>query len=133
MITDPIADALTRIRNAQRAGHKSVSVRCSKMNLRLLQVLQSEGFISYFEKKDGEVAGQFNIEVGLKYFPTGEPLISKIKRVSRPGRRVYAGVGDLPKVDAGLGLTIVSTSEGVVSDRVARQRKIGGEVLALVG
>ena len=72
MITDPIADALTRIRNAQRAGHKSVKIRYSKMNLCLVQVLKNEGFISYFEKKDAEVAGQFDIEVGLKYFSTGE-------------------------------------------------------------
>lgn len=133
MITDPIADALTRIRNAQRAGHKSVKIRYSKMNLCLVQVLKNEGFISYFEKKDAEVAGQFDIEVGLKYFSTGEPLITRIKRVSKPGRRIYSAVEDLPRVDAGLGLTIVSTSEGVMSDRAARQRKIGGEVLALIG
>ena len=133
MVTDPIADALTRIRNAQRAAHKSVRVRYSKMNQCLLQVLKDEGFISYFEKKDAAVAGHYDIEVGLKYFSTGEPFIVKLDRVSKPGCRVYSSVTDLPRVDAGLGMAIISTSEGVLSDRIARQRKIGGEVLALVG
>jgi len=133
MLTDPIADILTRIRNAQRAGHKSVLVRCSKMNVCILQVLKSEGFISYFEKKESPVKGKFDIEIGLKYFKNGEPLITMIRRVSKPGCRVYSSVADLPSVDAGLGLAIISTSNGVMSDRLARQKNVGGEVIALIG
>lgn len=133
MVTDPIADLLTRIRNAQRAGHKSVRVEASKMNDRVLRVLKDEGFIAYFETKPGRKQNVNEVEVGLKYFKSGEPLIKLAERVSKPGRRVYAKVKGLPKVDSGLGISIVSTPEGVMSDRKARIRAIGGEVLALIG
>jgi len=133
MLTDSIADILTRIRNAQRAGHKVVHVRASKMAERVLTVLQKEGFVDGFEIKT-ETAKKFpEISVFLKYFSSGKPMISKARRVSRPGKRVYAPFEKLPRVDSGLGIAIISTSQGVVSDREARYRKIGGEVLALIG
>lgn len=133
MLTDTIADVLTRIRNAQRAGHRSVAVRPSRMAERVLAVLQKEGFIDGFEQKAEGSSGHPEINVFLKYFSSGRPMISKARRVSRPGRRIYASVEKLPRVDSGLGIAIVSTSQGVLSDREARHRKIGGEVLALVG
>lgn len=132
-MTDSIADVLTRIRNAQRAGHKSVIVRASHMAERILTVLQKEGFVEGFERKEQGESGHPEISVYLKYFASGRPMISKARRVSKPGRRVYASVDKLPRVDSGLGIAIVSTSAGVVSDREARHRKIGGEVLALIG
>ncbi len=133
MVNDPISDLLTRIRNAQRTGHKSVRVECSKMNERILTVLKDEGFITYFEKKAGREGEREKLEVGLKYYNTGEPVIRMARRVSTPGRRVYAKVDSLPQVDAGLGISIISTSAGVMSDRSARRAKVGGEVLALIG
>ena len=132
MMTDTIADVLTRVRNAQRAGHKVVVVRASQMTQRVLSVLQKEGFIDGFEQGTDK-EGKPEIHVFLKYFSSGRPMISKARRVSRPGRRIYASVERLPRIDSGLGIAIISTSQGVVSDREARQRKIGGEVLALVG
>lgn len=133
MMTDSVADVLTRIRNAQRAGHKVVHVRASQMAERVLAVLQKEGFIESFENKEQGSSGHAEINVFLKYFSSGRPMISKARRVSRPGRRVYAPCEKLPRVDSGLGIAIVSTSQGVLSDREARHRKVGGEVLALIG
>ena len=133
MVNDSIADLLTRIRNAQRARHKSVRVKHSKMNEQLLKVLKDEGFISYYEIKHSRGAGFDEVDVGLKYFVTGEPLIGRAERFSKPGRRVYAKLDALPKIDSGLGIAIVSTSQGVMSDRSAKRLKIGGEVLALIG
>lgn len=132
MLTDSIADLLTRIRNAQRASHKSVEVRASRMAERVLGVLQKEGFIESFERVEKEASHPV-INVVLRYFSSGRPMIAKARRVSRPGRRVYVSVDRLPRLDSGLGIAIVSTSQGVVSDREARSRKVGGEVLALVG
>jgi len=133
MVTDPIADLLTRIRNGQRAGHKSARVEASTLNERILKVLKEEGFIAYYERKPGRNSKFEQFDVGLKYFSTGQPLITRAERVSKPGRRVYAKVRSLPKVDSGLGISIVSTPEGVMSDRKARKLSIGGEVLALIG
>jgi len=132
MINDPVADLLTRIRNSQRAGHKSVRIRKSKMAERILSVLKDEGFVGYFDlKKDAQNKFE-EFEVGLKYYGSGDPCIRSIKRVSTPGQRRYAAVDYLPRVDCGLGISIVSTSEGVMSDREARRRKVGGELLAKV-
>lgn len=131
MLTDSIADLLTRIRNAQRVGHRVVNVRPSKMNDRILAVLKEEGFIDAFENKKND-EGKTNTLVHLRYFDSGRPVIQVARRVSKPGRRVYAEVTKLPRVASGLGIAIVSTSQGVISDREARKRKIGGEVLATI-
>ena len=133
MMTDSIADLLTRVRNAQRAGHKVVHVRASRMAERVLGVLQKEGFIESFSQRDEETLKASEISVFLKYFSSGRPMISKARRVSRPGRRIYLPCEKLPRVDSGLGIAVVSTSQGVISDREARVKKIGGEVLALIG
>ena len=132
MVTDSIADCLTRIRNAQRAGHKSVRTGFTSQVKSLLEVLAREGFVEGYELRKGEAAIDSAYEVFLKYYAPGEPLITTLRRVSKPGRRVYQGYEDLGKVRAGLGITVLSTSQGVMSDREARRRKIGGEVLAEV-
>lgn len=128
-ISDPIGDLLTRIRNAQMRGMERVVTPASRMRARVLAVLQSEGFIrGYMEvEKDGFR----NIEVELKYYE-GKPVISEISRVSKPGRRVYSSVGDIPLVRNGLGISILSTSRGVMSDEEARQNNVGGEILCKV-
>ena len=133
MLTDLVADLLTRIRNAQRAGHKVVDVRSSKMTERVLAVLQKEGFIESYEAGSGESAVDASYRVFLKYYSSGRPMIGNAKRVSRPGKRVYSKNEKLPRVHSGLGIAIVSTSQGVMSDREALRRKIGGEVIAIVG
>lgn len=133
MVNDPIADLLTRIRNAQRAGHKNVHVPASKMSERILAVLRKEGFIDGFEIKKNEGDPFSKYAVYLRYYSTGRPAISKADRVSTPGHRKYAPSTKLPKVYSGLGISVVSTSQGVMSDREARKRKIGGEVIALIG
>lgn len=132
MINDPIADLLTRVRNGQRAGHRSVRVRHSKMAVRILNVLKDEGFVDYFEDKKNEESGFNEIVVGLKYDSNGAPLIESLRRESRCGRRKYVGAADVPQVHCGLGIAILSTSQGVMSDRQARQKSIGGELLATV-
>jgi small subunit ribosomal protein S8 len=133
MLTDSIADLLTRIRNAQSAGHKMVSVSSSKMATRILDVLKDEGFIASYKVAKKEGAKFEMIDVHLKYFSSGAPVIGSAKRVSTSGKRVYSASEDLPKIHSGLGISIVSTSQGVMSDREARKRKIGGEVLAQIG
>jgi small subunit ribosomal protein S8 len=132
MVTDTIADCLTRIRNSQRAGHKSAKVMFTKQVKAILEVLTSEGFVEGFEARKGETIKENCYEVFLKYFSPGEPQITLIRRVSKPGRRVYQRCEDLQKVRAGLGINLVSTSQGVMSDREARRRKLGGELLAQV-
>lgn len=131
MVNDPIADLLTRIRNAQGAHHSSVRAPSSKVAKAVLKVLKDEGFIGDFtdvpETKFPE------LEIGLKYYESGEPVMGKIVRVSSPGRRVYSESKHLPKVSSGLGISIVSTSQGMMSDREARKRGIGGELVAKVG
>ena len=132
MLTDSISDLLTRIRNAQRVGHKTVRVSKSRLGIMLLEVLKSEGFIEEFEvKKDAEDKFE-QCEVLLKYYGNGAPAMSTIKRVSKPGRRMYVDNEKLPKIEGGLGISVLSTSQGVMSDREARRRKIGGELLAIV-
>ena len=128
-MTDPIADMLTRIRNAQKARKESVSFPASQLKLAIVQVLQQEGYVGEVEKQGEGV--QSEIKVMLKYHRS-VPVIENIQRVSRPGLRVYAGVSDLPKVQGGLGVAIVSTSAGVMTDRQARAQGRGGEVLCVV-
>jgi len=129
-MNDPIGDMLTRIRNAAMRGKSTVTMPGSKMRQRVLDVLADEGYIRGFENSTNE-KGHATIEVSLKYYD-GAPVIRELKRVSKPGRRVYLGVGDLPSVRQGLGVSIVSTSKGVMSDANARAANIGGEVLCTV-
>ncbi|MDE5654660.1 MAG: 30S ribosomal protein S8 [Clostridia bacterium] len=130
MITDPIADMLTRIRNALIARHESVEVPLSKMKKAIADILTEEGFINGYEVVEGEV--QSVMKVNLKYGPNNEKVISGIKRISKPGLRVYANSENLPVVLNGLGIAIISTSKGVMTDKKARAGHIGGEVLAYV-
>jgi small subunit ribosomal protein S8 len=127
MMTDPIADMLTRIRNAVRVERPNVTMPLSKVKRGLAEVLKREGYIWDWQEVAAEPVAQLRIE--LKYGPNGERVIQHIKRVSKPGRRVYSGATSLRPVLNGLGIQIISTSRGVISDREARQRKLGGEVL----
>ncbi len=129
-MNDPIGDMLTRIRNAAMRGKSTVMVPASKMRIRVLEVLQDEGYIRGFETTT-DAKGHPALEVGLKYFD-GVPVIREMKRVSKPGRRVYMGVKDIPLVRQGLGVSIVSTPKGVMSDANARAANVGGEVLCTV-
>jgi small subunit ribosomal protein S8 len=128
-MTDPIADMLTRIRNAQQAKKSTVSMPSSKVNFSIAKVLQDEGYVSAHNVSD--VDGKPVLSITLKYFE-GKSVISTIDRVSRPGLRVYKSANDLPKVIAGLGVAIISTSQGVMADRKARALGQGGEVLCAV-
>ncbi|MBA2654474.1 MAG: 30S ribosomal protein S8 [Gammaproteobacteria bacterium] len=128
-ISDPVADMLTRIRNAQAVGKKQVKMPCSKQKIAIVEVLKNEGFVNSFDVI--EENGKRTLDVSLKYY-NGKPVIDKIKRVSRPGLRVYVGKADLPKVMSGLGVAIISTSNGVMSDRAARKAGQGGEVICYV-
>ena len=127
MMTDPIADMLTRIRNAVRVERPHVDIPTSRVKLGLAEVLKREGYIWDYQEIEGTPVKQLRIE--LKYGPNGERVIQSIKRVSKPGRRVYSKCTDLRPVLNGLGISILSTSKGLVSDREARQQKMGGEVL----
>ena len=129
VMTDPIADMLTRIRNAIQRKHATVLVPASKLKLEILRVLKEEGYISDFEKIEDEKQGM--ISITLKYVEK-TPVIKGLKRISKPGLKVYAKRNELPKVLNGLGVAVVSTSGGVMSDREARQKNLGGEVLAFV-
>jgi len=128
-MTDPIADMLTRIRNAQLVGKNTVTMPSSKLKLAIAQVLKDEGYVDGFARREN--VGKPELEISLKYY-AGEPVIEKIERVSRPGLRIYKGHDDLPKVMNGLGVAIVSTSRGVMTDRKARATGVGGEVLCIV-
>ncbi|WP_113912314.1 30S ribosomal protein S8 [Roseovarius dicentrarchi] len=129
-MNDPIGDMLTRIRNASMRGKSSVVTPASKMRERVLDVLLNEGYIRGFEATTGK-DGHPAIEISLKYFD-GAPVIREMKRVSKPGRRVYLGVKDIPSVRSGLGVSIVSTPKGVMSDANARSHNVGGEVLCTI-
>lgn len=129
-ITDPIADMLTRIRNANSARHETVDVPASNMKKSIAQILLDEGYIKSFQLIDDGTQGV--IRITLKYNAGKERVITNLRRVSKPGLRVYAGADDLPKVLRGLGIAIVSTSKGVMTDKEARKAHIGGEVLAFV-
>jgi small subunit ribosomal protein S8 len=128
--SDPIADMLTRVRNAARVGKKRVHVKRSKVCLGVAQVLKEEGYITDFDSIDDTNQGEIRID--LKYGERGEKVLQGLKRASHPGRRVYRGAGDLPRVLDGLGIAIVSTSRGVLSDRQCREFRVGGELLCTV-
>jgi len=128
-MSDPIADMLTRIRNAQRSEKQLVAMPASRVKAAIAQVLKDEGYIENFAVR--ELEGRPTLEIGLKYY-AGKPVIEKIERVSRPGLRIYRPKDNLPKVMNGLGVAIVSTSHGVMTDRKARGLGVGGEVLCIV-
>ena len=128
-VTDPLGDMLTRIRNGQQARKDSVLTPASNLRVRVLDVLQREGYIRGYSENASGVHRELRID--LKYFE-GQPAIQYVQRVSKPGRRVYSGAKDLPRVRNGLGITIVSTPKGVLSDAEAREQNVGGEVLAQV-
>lgn len=130
VVTDPIADLLTRIRNALTAKHETVSVPNSKMKKAIVDILVNEGFVKSAEVVGND--GKSDIVITLKYGAKNEKVITNLKRISKPGLRVYCGYEQLPKVLGGLGIAIVSTSKGVMTDKQARNNKIGGEVLAYV-
>src|SRR6056297_610693 len=127
-MNDPLGDMLTRIRNAQMRGKSTVRTPASKRRAWVLDVLKDEGYIRGYERMVNHETGHPELEISLKYYE-GHPVIKDLKRISTPGRRVYAGVGDIPVVRQGLGVSIVSTSKGVMSDTAARQANVGGEVL----
>ena len=128
-MTDPIADMLTRIRNAQMVGHTEASMPCSRLKVSIAQVLKDEGYIEDFAVRDEGLHKE--LRIGLKYY-AGRPVIERIERVSKPGLRVYKGRDDIPSVMNGLGVAILSTSRGVMTDRKARADGVGGEVLCIV-
>ncbi len=128
-MSDPIADMLTRIRNAQMVGHSEVSMPASRLKTSIAQVLKDEGYIEDFALRDSGVKQE--LRIGLKYY-AGRPVIERLERVSKPGLRVYKGRDDIPRVLNGLGVAILSTSRGVMTDRKARADGVGGEVLCIV-
>lgn len=132
MVTDPIADYLTRIRNAQKAGHTMVSIPASKLKKAITEILYDQGYILKY-KFDEEASVQGEILIALKYDKkTKEPVIKKLGRISRPGLRKYSKAGDIPRIANGLGIAIVSTSHGVITDKAARASNVGGEVICYV-
>ncbi len=127
-MTDPIADMLTRIRNVLPLGKKEVVVPLSKMKVRLAEILQQEGYIASYSVSEKRQ----ELKLVLRYLPSGKPAITNLRRISKPGRRVYASYDKLPRVLNGLGIAIISTSQGVMTDSEARRRKIGGEVICYI-
>jgi small subunit ribosomal protein S8 len=130
IVTDPIADMLTRIRNAVAVGHERVAMPASKLKVNIARILTDEGFIDRFEVI--EAGHRSELELVLRYAERRRPVIMGLKRVSRPGHRVYAGATELPRVQGGLGVAVVSTSQGLMPDREARKRRLGGEILCEV-
>jgi small subunit ribosomal protein S8 len=130
MRSDPVADLLTRIRNASRAEHEKVDIPASRLKVRIAEILKTEGFIKNYRVLDDNKQG--TLRVYLKYGPSNEQIISGLVRVSSPGRRMYVTHDSIPTILAGMGVTIVSTSRGLLTDRDARSQKVGGEVLAYV-
>jgi small subunit ribosomal protein S8 len=129
-MTDPVADMLTRIRNANSVGHGAVSIPSSRMKKSIAAILRDEGYIEDFSLDDDDRQGVINIR--MKYSATGEKVISGIRKISKPGLRVYAKAEDVPRVLGGLGIAIISTSKGVISDKEARRLGVGGEVICYV-
>ena len=129
-MTDPIADMLTRLRNANSAHHDSVSLPSSKLKTHIAEILQKEGYIAAWKVEDAEVGK--TLTINLKYGPNRERSIAGLRRISKPGLRVYAKSNALPKVLGGLGIAIISTSQGLMTDRQANSHSVGGEVLAFV-
>ena len=130
VVNDPIADMLTRIRNASNAKHETVDVPASNMKKSIAQILLDEGYIKNFQVIDDNTQGV--IRITLKYLPGKEKAIQGLRRVSKPGLRIYSNAAELPKVMKGLGIAIISTSRGVMTDREARKQNLGGEVLAFI-
>lgn len=130
MMTDPIADMLTRIRNSNNAKHKSVDVPASKIKKEISEILLKEGYIKNYEVIDDDKQG--TIRIDLKYGENNEKVISGIKRISKPGLRVYVHCEDVPKVLGGLGIAVISTSKGILTDKEARKNGVGGEVICYV-
>ena len=128
--SDPITDLLNRLRNGMRAGHDRVDVPASRVKESLVKVLAEEGYVASWRRV--EEKGRPFLRIGLKYDSEGEPIVNGLERVSRPGRRVYAGSKDIPEVLGGLGVSILSTSRGIVTGRQAREQKLGGEILCNV-
>ncbi len=130
VVTDPIADMLTRIRNAVAVGHERVAMPASKLKVNIAQILVDEGYIDRFEVNgDGQHS---ELELVLRYGERRRPVIEGLKRISRPGHRVYRGATELPLVQGGLGVAVVSTSQGLMADREARKRRLGGEIVCEV-
>ena len=129
-MTDPVADMLTRIRNANTVGHETVAVPASKIKISIAQILKDEGYIKEFEVIEDNKQGMINI--ALKYGANKERVISGLKKISKPGLKVYAKKDEVPKVLGGLGIAIISTSKGVISDKEARKQGVGGEVICYV-
>lgn len=129
-MTDPIADMLTRIRNANTAGHKTVEIPASNIKKSIAGILVEEGFIGGFDVIEDNKQGSINVE--MKYGPSNEKVINGIKKISKPGLKVYAKANDVPRVLGGLGIAIISTSKGVISDKEARKLGVGGEVICYV-
>jgi small subunit ribosomal protein S8 len=130
MMTDPLADMLARIRNAGIAGHRETRCPSSKLKLAVAQVLRDEGYLEAVEVEESE--GRPELCIGLRYGPEGRMIIDGLRRVSRPSRRVYVRAAEVPRVRHGMGLAVLSTNKGVVSDRVAREQSVGGELLCEV-
>ena len=130
-MTDPISDLLSRIRNAQTARHATVKVPFSQVKIGIVKILHDEGFVGSYKVSD-EVGYKREIEISLRYSDKQEPIISNLKRVSRPGRRMYSGYQRLKSVRSGLGLGILSTSKGIITDKQARQDNVGGELLCTI-
>ncbi|WKD56867.1 30S ribosomal protein S8 [Corynebacterium capitovis DSM 44611] len=129
-MTDPIADMLSRVRNANNAHHETVSMPSSKLKANIAEILKQEGYIADYKVEDAKVGKELTLD--LKYGPTREASIAGLRRVSKPGLRVYAKSNDLPQVLGGLGVAIISTSQGLLTDRQAHEKGVGGEVLAYV-
>ncbi len=127
MMTDPIADLLIRIQNASRRGHETVTVPSSKLKAELLRVLKNEGFITDFEQATTD--GHPTLKIQLRYIGEGQPIITGMRRISKPGQRVYVGRRKVPPVMGGMGLAVLSTSRGLLTDQESRRAKLGGEVL----
>ena len=130
MYTDPIADYLTRVRNAIRANHRVVEIPASNLKKEITKILFDQGYVLSYKFDDSSVQG--TIKIALKYDENKQPVIREIQRISKPGLRKYAGAGELPRILNGLGVAIVSTSKGVMTDKKARQENVGGEVLCYV-
>lgn len=129
MYSDPIADMLTRIKNAVRARKESLVVPYSKFKVNLAALLERQGFIGGFSEVPGRIK---LLQINLKYNPDGSPMITGIKRVSKPGQRIYLPVAKIPRTNSGLGITVVSTSRGLLTDKDARKQKVGGEVICQI-
>ncbi len=128
-MTDPISDMLTRIRNAMNAGHEDLELPASRVKQRIIEILKQEGYIQDYERRDSGPQGMLKI---LLKWHAGQPAIEGLRRVSRPGQRRYARSGDIPKVRNGLGIMIVSTSQGMMTDRAARKAGVGGELICSI-